>query len=111
MAHLLSFNCYHYIDSIYGLLSRGNMLSKTLSFQCSLRLLQVCSNLAAKTMRNGRKRVRIRVRNAQHRRVAESWMRCYDGANAILFAASRFLAGAASQVRRERNPLWRLFQR
>jgi hypothetical protein len=111
MAHLLSFNGYHSINAIYGLLSRGSILSKALSFQCSLRLLQVCSNLAAKTMRKGRKRVRIRVRNARLCRVAERWMRCYDGANAILFAAGRFLAGAASQVRRERNPSWRLFHR
>src|SRR6266699_2534905 len=31
----------------------------------SSRLVQVCSNLTAKTMRKGRKRVRIRVRNAR----------------------------------------------
>ncbi len=41
-----------------------NHFPKTLASWCSLRLIQVCSSLAAKTMRKARKGVRIRVRNA-----------------------------------------------
>jgi hypothetical protein len=41
----------------------GEAFLKTLASWCSLRLLQVCSNLAAKTMRKGRNHPRNHPRN------------------------------------------------
>src|SRR5215472_17045128 len=63
MAHLLSFRGYHHFNTVPGLHSHGSVLSKTLSFWCALRLLQVCWNLTAKTMRKRRTHPRNDPRN------------------------------------------------
>src|SRR5438093_2815711 len=106
MAHLLSFSGYHHLIAIHGLHSRGSVLSKTLSFWCSLRLLQVCSNLLAKTMRKGRNDPRNPPRNHAIEELQVHPFRCYHVPRHVLLLASltwRSRRGAALAQRRQRT--------